>query len=118
MCALPIFCEVIADAACANSDSRIDSSILATSSSAQISRMSSNRSTATNAAATSPSEQPSSSTSSKGWTTPMRLTMRSEEHTSELQSLMRTSYAVFCLKNKNLKYKMNADNKKKNESHK
>src|SRR3546814_1097467 len=24
--------------------------------------------------------------------------MRSEEHTSELQSLMRTSYAVFCLK--------------------
>src|SRR3546814_1845231 len=28
---------------------------------------------------------------------------RSEEHTSELQSLMRTSYAVFCLKKK--KYK-------------
>src|SRR3546814_7576509 len=27
--------------------------------------------------------------------------MRSEEHTSELQSLMRLSYAVFCLKNKN-----------------
>src|SRR3546814_7366773 len=28
---------------------------------------------------------------------------RSEEHTSELQSLMRTSYAVFCMKkNKNL----------------
>src|SRR3546814_10096964 len=27
-------------------------------------------------------------------------TNRSEEHTSELQSLMRTSYAVFCLKNK------------------
>src|SRR3546814_10396539 len=26
---------------------------------------------------------------------------RSEEHTSELQSLMRLSYAVFCLKNKN-----------------
>src|SRR3546814_4346913 len=26
---------------------------------------------------------------------------RSEEHTSELQSLMRSSYAVFCLKNKN-----------------
>src|SRR3546814_8414452 len=25
--------------------------------------------------------------------------VRSEEHTSELQSLMRTSYAVFCLKN-------------------
>src|SRR3546814_3325193 len=27
---------------------------------------------------------------------------RSEEHTSELQSLMRTSYAVFCLKNKTI----------------
>src|SRR3546814_5009622 len=27
---------------------------------------------------------------------------RSEEHTSELQSLMRISYAVFCLKKKNL----------------
>src|SRR3546814_4525024 len=30
-----------------------------------------------------------------------RLTARSEEHTSELQSLMRSSYAVFCLKKKN-----------------
>src|SRR3546814_5308840 len=29
-----------------------------------------------------------------------RLAQRSEEHTSELQSLMRISYAVFCLKNK------------------
>src|SRR3546814_1778575 len=28
------------------------------------------------------------------------LTQRSEEHTSELQSLMRISYAVFCLKKK------------------
>src|SRR3546814_4251193 len=28
---------------------------------------------------------------------------RSEEHTSELQSLMRNSYAVFCLKQKNRK---------------
>src|SRR3546814_4680235 len=27
--------------------------------------------------------------------------VRSEEHTSELQSLMRNSYAVFCLKKKN-----------------
>src|SRR3546814_2429328 len=27
--------------------------------------------------------------------------LRSEEHTSELKSLMRISYAVFCLKNKN-----------------
>src|SRR3546814_5328149 len=30
----------------------------------------------------------------------MRLRSRSEEHTSELQSLMRISYAVFCLKKK------------------
>src|SRR3546814_10566495 len=33
--------------------------------------------------------------------------IRSEEHTSELQSLMRTSYAVFCLKKNNTK-KLNA----------
>src|SRR3546814_1330731 len=31
------------------------------------------------------------------------LDIRSEEHTSELQSLMRISYAVFCLKKKNKK---------------
>src|SRR3546814_9857258 len=30
---------------------------------------------------------------------------RSEEHTSELQSLMRSPYAVFCLKTKNHTYK-------------
>src|SRR3546814_2719474 len=29
---------------------------------------------------------------------------RSEEHTSELQSLMRISYAVFCLKKKNTRH--------------
>src|SRR3546814_1110294 len=29
--------------------------------------------------------------------------LRSEEHTSELQSLMRNSYAVFCLKTKTMK---------------
>src|SRR3546814_9407449 len=29
---------------------------------------------------------------------------RSEEHTSELQSLMRISFAVFCLKKKNIDY--------------
>src|SRR3546814_6736948 len=32
---------------------------------------------------------------------------RSEEHTSELQSLMRISYAVFCLKKKTLSSKTN-----------
>src|SRR3546814_1168557 len=35
---------------------------------------------------------------SKGW--PNTKPFRSEEHTSELQSLMRISYAVFCLKTK------------------
>src|SRR3546814_7615574 len=37
---------------------------------------------------------------------------RSEEHTSELQSLMRISYAVFCLKKKNKKH---TKNKKQNK---
>src|SRR3546814_9549419 len=38
----------------------------------------------------------------------LRATPRSEEHTSELQSLMRISYAVFCLKKKkNTKTKTN-----------
>src|SRR3546814_6574660 len=36
---------------------------------------------------------------------------RSEEHTSELQSLMRISYAVFCLKKKNTKYQTNNNDK-------
>src|SRR3546814_3949432 len=33
---------------------------------------------------------------------------RSEEHTSELQSLMRISYAVFCLKKKHTRHKNHA----------
>src|SRR3546814_1409680 len=40
---------------------------------------------------------------------------RSEEHTSELQSLMRTSYAVFCLKKKKAnahKNRQTTDNKR------
>src|SRR3546814_4120733 len=35
---------------------------------------------------------------------------RSEEHTSELQSLMRISYAVFCLKKKNNQNMTNYEN--------
>src|SRR3546814_5847024 len=35
------------------------------------------------------------------------LRVRSEEHTSELQSLMRISYAVFCLKKKKKSYTTN-----------
>src|SRR3546814_5790998 len=38
----------------------------------------------------------------------MSAVSRSEEHTSELQSLMRISYAVFCLKQKKKKNKTNA----------
>src|SRR3546814_1963652 len=37
------------------------------------------------------------------FTRPWGFSVRSEEHTSELQSLMRISYAVFCLKKKNTK---------------
>src|SRR3546814_6883675 len=44
------------------------------------------------------------------WRTPVTiiliLGLRSEEHTSELQSLMRISYAVFCLKKKNQNQQM------------
>src|SRR3546814_10523539 len=35
--------------------------------------------------------------------------LRSEEHTSELQSLMRISYAVFCLKKKNTTHRINSE---------
>src|SRR3546814_7716352 len=38
---------------------------------------------------------------------PASIAGRSEEHTSELQSLMRISYAVFCLKKKNTTYTRN-----------
>src|SRR3546814_4658413 len=45
-----------------------------------------------------------------GWSGPRREQLsrsaRSEEHTSELQSLMRISYAVFCLKKKKKKTKI------------
>src|SRR3546814_6633530 len=39
--------------------------------------------------------------------------IRSEEHTSELQSLMRISYAVFCLKKKNTLQIMHTTNNRK-----
>src|SRR3546814_8669195 len=41
---------------------------------------------------------------------------RSEEHTSELQSLMRISYAVFCLKKKKNKHIINSMKNKSRES--
>src|SRR3546814_5702829 len=42
---------------------------------------------------------------------------RSEEHTSELQSLMRISYAVFCLKKKKQKIHTDIRNKRKITTH-
>src|SRR3546814_3991221 len=42
--------------------------------------------------------------------------VRSEEHTSELQSLMRISYAVFCLKKKIRRHKYNIHTHMKKES--
>src|SRR3546814_5235128 len=52
-----------------------------------------------------PSRRPSSER-------PRLPTERSEEHTSELQSLMRISYAVFCLKKKKKHYKTNTKSSK------
>src|SRR3546814_1986689 len=43
-----------------------------------------------------------SNTADIGYIQDEQLVIRSEEHTSELQSLMRISYAVFCLKKKNI----------------
>src|SRR3546814_3412286 len=45
---------------------------------------------------------------------PLVFLARSEEHTSELQSLMRISYAVFCLKKKN-RIKINKNTPKDSE---
>src|SRR3546814_7107823 len=45
---------------------------------------------------------------------PNRSSARSEEHTSELQSLMRISYAVFCLKKKNNRESDNTQDKTSN----
>src|SRR3546814_6381282 len=42
---------------------------------------------------------------------------RSEEHTSELQSLMRISYAVFCLKKKNKQHSLNLRDTEKTIKH-
>src|SRR3546814_8995978 len=49
------------------------------------------------------SPRPSSSEPSSQQVSSCPSPARSEEHTSELQSLMRISYAVFCLKNKTTK---------------
>src|SRR3546814_6428776 len=59
-----------------------------------------------------PDVSPSASASGQGW--PMR---RSEEHTSELQSLMRISYAVFCLKKKNYTQQHIKDTQKQHQTY-
>src|SRR3546814_10574391 len=46
-----------------------------------------------------------------------RRSARSEEHTSELQSLMRISYAVFCLKKKNTHTQQNVSTKRCETNH-
>src|SRR3546814_3010124 len=50
---------------------------------------------------------------------PVLISARSEEHTSELQSLMRISYAVFCLKKKtpNKSTRLHEHTKNKIKSH-
>src|SRR3546814_5675351 len=53
-----------------------------------------------NVCPTIPSANPSIGLPSSSSAAPMTPPLRSDEHTSELQSLMRTSYAVFCLKTK------------------
>src|SRR3546814_2183153 len=54
--------------------------------------------------------QPTISFTSYEFTAQNVMRSRSEEHTSELQSLMRISYAVFCLKKKNIKTNKTRDN--------
>src|SRR3546814_3244178 len=46
-----------------------------------------------------------------------QLVERSEEHTSELQSLMRTSYAVFCLKKKKNSYRQHSNSLETHHEH-
>src|SRR3546814_2942706 len=53
--------------------------------------------------------------SSSAW---VKHSNRSEEHTSELQSLMRISYAVFCLKKKTKKKEKRVKNITTNTQHK
>src|SRR3546814_10501931 len=50
-------------------------------------------------------DEPNTRTLKQTFSELQQLSLRSEEHTSELQSLMRISYAVFCLKKKTIKNK-------------
>src|SRR3546814_4134337 len=53
----------------------------------------------------------------KGGDVGMTCQHRSEEHTSELQSLMRISYAVFCLKKKKKNKYVKTNNAKRQSDH-
>src|SRR3546814_5446398 len=64
------------------------------------SRKSATSSTTSSPSRTSPCRSPSRRTCSRTSATTCSAMARSEEHTSELQSLMRISYAVFCLQKK------------------
>src|SRR3546814_1248211 len=53
---------------------------------------------------------------SVAWNEAVKINGRSEEHTSELQSLMRISYAVFCLKKKKRSHGRNKQRTKEKNS--
>src|SRR3546814_2871164 len=68
--------------------------------------------------AAEPERSAAASTRSQ-WTSELpSMRTRSEEHTSELQSLMRISYAVFCLKKKTKKTKNTKTDQKKSTEYK
>src|SRR3546814_2274173 len=73
------------------------------------------RSGATPTAASRCCARSASSARAESWSRSIP-TRRSEEHTSELQSLMRTSYAVFCLKKKTIT-KLNGQETEINKAH-
>src|SRR3546814_9112957 len=61
--------------------------------------------------------QPTSLAAFRGKVVLLNLWARSEEHTSELQSLMRISYAVFCLKKKKKKKRRKNRSTYENRTH-
>src|SRR3546814_7945642 len=88
--ALPISCERIASSPARRSRSTTAGSAIAIPCTAT-----------TSTGRPAPASPPASPTAPTGLSSTFAVT-RSEEHTSELQSLMRISYAVFCLKKTNL----------------
>src|SRR3546814_3400502 len=87
--AVPIVLQCPADGALSHARSRNSSSLISPAASLRRERQ---------MTVPEPTSSPSCQPSSIGPPDSTIAGMRSEEHTSELQSLMRTSYAVFCLK--------------------